>query len=55
MGFEISKFFVSKGMFQKALKLYRPPGVLCSETELADYLDFLYNIKIIMGCLMKKM
>ena len=36
------------------LKLYHPPVFLCSETELADYVDFLCNIKNIMGCLMKK-
>ena len=55
MGYKISKFFVSKGMFQKGTEIILPSWFLCSKTELADYVDFLCNIKNIIGCLMKKM
>ena len=49
------KFLFLMECFRKQLKLYRPLGILCSETELADYVDFLCNVKNIIGCLIKKM
>ena len=47
-------FLFLKECFRKQLKLHCPPGLFCSKTELADYIDFLCNVKNIIYCLMKK-
>ena len=47
-------FLFLKESFRKQLKLYRPPGLWCSETELIEYANFLCGIKRIISSLMKK-
>ena len=47
-------FLFLKECFRKQLKLYRPPGLWCSETELIEYVNFLCGIKRIISSLMNK-
>ena len=47
-------FLFLKECFRKQLKLYRSPGLLFSETELMEYVNFLCGIKHIISSLMKK-
>ena len=47
-------FLFLKDCFRKQLKLYRPPGLCWSETELTEYVNFLCGIKCIISSLMKK-
>ena len=48
------EFLFLKECFRKQLKLYRPPGLCWSETELTEYVNFLCGIKCIISSLMKK-
>ena len=47
-------FLFLKELFRNQLKLYRPAGIWCSETELIEYANFLCGMKRIISSLMKK-